>query len=450
MPADLAPAVSTADIRNLGLRLCLPGPIRVGSARTVADAIVRPAITSNELARAFTELTGLASEEFPLSLRIFEYDPQPNDHVMVRAVENDLPLIVRRDEEAIVNFDIRATRAFRFVDSKRPIYTYVPGFNIQWVPAAMRRPLSNFVQSIRSPRNTDVVGKYRRLPLTSFEFVMLLLNTVLTSGREGETRQLFQWPSGKRAVFVSLHDVDTGGFLRRREDDPLFRLEQKHEIHSTWFIPTAILKGKEAAIDFLLRSGNEVGWHGYNHDHRLPFRPFTERRVEILKQSYFTQPENFPTGMRTPKLLKSNHLFDVLDRSCQALSYDTSFVQGIVPYYLWVNGRESRILEIPTTVPTEIRVYNELQHVPRSRRPEAILEAQIARTNRLVGVGGMISIVTHPEKDLSERPDFLEIYDQYLSYIKSRPDIWFATAGELFRYWTGESSTLGGATRCAH
>jgi hypothetical protein len=205
-------------------------------------------------------------------------------------------------------------------------------------------------------------------------------------------------------------------------------------------MPTVMLKREKEAIDFLLQSGNEVGWHDYNHDHRLPFKPFAEQRVQILKNSYFGQRENFPTGMRTPRLLKSNYLFDVLDRSCPALCYDTSFLQGIAPYYLWVNGRQSRILEIPTTVPTDIRVYNELHALPRSRRSAIVLEAQIARTKQLSKVGGMISIVTHPEKDMTERPEFLEIYDHYLSYIRSCPDIWFTTAGELFRYWTGQRS----------
>jgi hypothetical protein len=141
--------------------------------------------------------------------------------------------------------------------------------------------------------------------------------------------------------------------------------------------------------------------------------------------------------MRLPKLLKSNALFELLEQRCPTLRYDTSFLHGIVPYPLWVNGRRSRILEIPTTVPTDIRVHNELLGLNRTRRSAAILKAQIARTEQLLEVGGLISIVTHPEKELSEKPELLEVYDQYLSYLRSRDDIWFTTAGTLFTYWTG-------------
>ena len=427
------------DLKDLGVPIRLPGAIHANSARTVAEGVFRPTITSKELNNELTRITGVAPEEFSLSTCVFEFDLLESDQVIVRTVESSLPLIVLRNEEVIVNFDIRATQAFRFGDSKRPIYTYIPGFNIQRIPTVIRRPLSNFVQSMYSSRKGKVAQDYSKLPLTSFEFVILLLNKVLVR-TPGYENRAFQWPSKKRSVFVSLHDVDTGGLLRRRERDPLFRLEQKYQIHSTWFVLTSVLKGKKERVDFLLESGNEVGWHGHRHDHRLPFKPHGDQQVQMLRNSFLAEPDNFPTGMRCPKLQKSNYLFELLERSCPALCYDTSFSQGIVPYYLWLNGRQSKILEIPITVPTDIGVYNKLHGVPRLRRFEAILDAQVARTKRLMEVGGLISIVTHPEKDLTEQPEFLDIYDQYLRYIKSCPDIWFATAGELFRYWTGGSS----------
>jgi peptidoglycan/xylan/chitin deacetylase (PgdA/CDA1 family) len=435
------------DFKDLGVPIRLPRAVHVNSARIVSEGVFRPTITSRELNEELTEIAELPPEEFQLSTRIFELDPLESDQVIVRTVGSSLPLIVRRNEDVIVNFDIRATQAFRFGDSKRPIYTYIPGFNIQRIPTVIRRPLSNFVQSVYSRKKGDIAHDYSKLPLTSFEFVILLLNKVLARG-VGYEDLAFQWPPGKRAVFVSLHDVDTGGFLGRRERDPLFRLEQKHQIHSTWFVPTAVLKGKKESVDFLLQTGNEVGWHGHKHDHRLPFKPYADQHVKMLKNSFLAEPENFPTGMRSPKLMKSTYLFDLLERSCPALRYDTSFSQGIVPYYLWLNGRQSKILEIPVTVPTDIGVYNKLHGIPRRQRSEAILKAQIARTKKLLEVGGIISIVTHPEKDLTERPEFLDIYDQYLFYIKSCPDIWFATAGELFRYWKGDSSYSAGESQC--
>jgi peptidoglycan/xylan/chitin deacetylase (PgdA/CDA1 family) len=435
-------ALQRTDFSDLGLPLRLPRPVWINSDATAAEVMVRPIITSNELSDAFTRSTGVNPDEVRLSTRVFELALQERDEVVVKAAETGAPLIVRRGDDVIVNFAVAATQAFRVTDSKRPIYTYIPGFNIHKVPPVIRRRLSNFVKSMQAPRNRDLVSEYAKLPLTSFEFVLLLLDRILADGH-GHATQLFQWPAGKRAVFVSLHDIDTGGFMTRRDRDPLFRVEQKHQVTSTWFVPTGLLKnGKVKSLDFLLESGHEVGWHGHSHDHRLPYKPFADQRVEILKASYLGSPENYPCGMRTPRLLKSNYLYDLLERRCPAMCYDTSILRGIVPYYLWLNGRQSNILEIPTTVPTDILVYNQLHGIPRGRRAEAILETQISRTQKLIEIGGLISIVTHPETDLSERPDLLEVYDQYLSFIKGRSDVWFTTAGELFKYWTNRNPSV--------
>ena len=430
--------MSTSDLGENGFPISLPGVVRFHSGRTIAEGNFQPVVTSKELREQIAEITGSGPEEFSFPTRVFEWDLRESDTVIVQSAEKGLPLIVRRNGEVIINFDVRPIQAFHFADSKRPIYTYVPGFHIQTVPVAIRRSISNFIQMGSSPKTGDIVKDYRRLPLRSFEFLFLLLNRVLSGDTKSDTRP-FHWPSGYRSVFVSFHDVDTRGFLRRKEHSPLFRLEKKHGIRSTWFVPTNLLKGKQT-VDFLLQSGNEVGWHGHKHDHRLPFKPYAEKRVQELNKSFLGEQENYPTGMRTPKILKSNHLFDLLDRHCPALCYDTSFTHGIIPYYLWVNGRETRILEIPITVPTDIGVYYKVHSAPRSRKFETILEAQIARTRKIIEVGGIISIVTHPESDLTERPEFLDIYDRYLSFIKGCPDIWFATAGELFKYWTRNPS----------
>lgn len=425
-----------SDLSDLGIPFRLTRPILVNSGMVASERMVRPKIVPKSLNDEIMEVTGRSAKEFAFPTRVFEFDLQHTDQVIVQeATERGLPLIISRRGEVIVNFDIRATQAFEWKDSKRPIYTYLPGFNIQTIPPVIRRPLSNLLQSGHSSGSNDVVAKYRRLPLTNFEFVILLLNLITKGNSEVDTRS-FHWPEGKRAVFVPFHDVDTGGFLRRGDRDPLFLVERKHKIRSTWFVTTTFLGGDKKKIEFLLRSGNEVGWHDYNHDHRLPFSPFTEQRVQMLKNSWLCEPENYPAGMRTPKLLKSNHLFDVLDRSCSNLRYDTSFLQGIVPYYLWVNGRNTNILEIPITVPTDIVVWNELSGSSSSRRAATILEAQIERTKKLIEVGGTISIVTHPEKDLSEQPELLDVYDQYLSYIENCPEIGIMTGGELFKYWS--------------
>ena len=202
--------MATPDFGGGDLRVALPRSVRVNAAQSAPERMVRATIVSETLRQELGELTGAPPEAFPLSTRVADFTLEAGDEVVVRGAESDLPLVVRRGGEVIVNFDVGATRAFKFTDSKRPIYTYLPGFNVHKVPAGIRRRVSNLLQSRHWSTDEDVVGRYRRLPLTTFEFVVLLLNKIDAQGAP-----LVDWPEGKRAAFISLHDVDTGGFLRR-------------------------------------------------------------------------------------------------------------------------------------------------------------------------------------------------------------------------------------------
>ncbi len=196
-------------MKDLGWPIRLPPGIRFNSARVVAEGVFRPFIRPKDLAETIAGLTRQGMEQFPLSTRVFAFDHRASDSVILETVGEGLPLIVRRDGELIVNFDIPATRAFQFIDSKRPIYTYIPGFNIDMVPTAIRRPVSNLVESIFSPSGRNAEQDYAKLPLTSFEFVILLLHTLQGNTPPVPKPRPFQWPSGKRSVFIPLHDVDT-------------------------------------------------------------------------------------------------------------------------------------------------------------------------------------------------------------------------------------------------
>jgi peptidoglycan/xylan/chitin deacetylase (PgdA/CDA1 family) len=302
------------------------------------------------------------------------------------------------------------------------------------------------VQGLKAPRGGDIVERYRTLPLTDFEAALLLIQGVARQGVEAPASPI-HWPEGKRAAFLALHDIDTSRFVRMKQQSPLFQVEQKHGIKGTWFIPTYLLNRSPRGLDFLLESGCEVGWHGHNHDHRDHVGRYAEAAAQALRGSWLNTHAAYATGMRAPKLLKSAHLFATLQQTCAGLRYDTSFCNGIAPYHLWLNGRRSRLLEIPTTVPTDIRLYNELPRMSRRERVRRMVDAQLARTSALIEAGGVVSIVTHPEQCLSERPDFLEVYDEYLSQICARRDIWFTTGGEIFRHWTGNEGVEAGTAR---
>jgi hypothetical protein len=123
-----------SDLSDLGLPICLPSPVRLNLGPVVAEGSIQAVFTSKKLSEEFANTSGASFENFSLSTRIFDFPLKQSDEVIVRTADRGLPLVVRRDRDTIVNFDIKATELFWFTDSPRPIYTYIPGFNIHAVP----------------------------------------------------------------------------------------------------------------------------------------------------------------------------------------------------------------------------------------------------------------------------------------------------------------------------
>ena len=293
-PANLAQGqmfamteVATGELVEFGIPIRLSRPVRLSSDRTVAAGVVRPTVLSSRVRDRFTDITGLAPETFTPALRMLAYESADSDELLATDAVSGLPLIVKRGNEIIACFDVDATQVLTFADSARPLYTYVPGFNIQRVPEGIRRPVSNVVQAFRTRTKSRRCHQLRRAPAHRFR-VHCAAAVGRRGGRAAGARGAFEWPSGKRAVFVSLHDVDTRRLLRMKERSALFSVEQKHKIKSTWFVPTALLNRAPHAADFLLESGNEVGWHGHNHDHRDHVGRFAEVAAEALRSSWLS------------------------------------------------------------------------------------------------------------------------------------------------------------------
>src|SRR5262249_50665964 len=141
----------SSDLNDLGLPIRLPRPVLLNSGKEVSQRSVTPCIVSEPLNERFSSLTGRTAQEFVFPTRLFEFELRTTDEVILQdSAGNGFPLIVRREGEIIVNFDILATRRFEWKDSKRPIYTHIPGFNIQSIPPVVRRPLSNLLQANHS------------------------------------------------------------------------------------------------------------------------------------------------------------------------------------------------------------------------------------------------------------------------------------------------------------
>ncbi len=76
------------------------------------------------------------------------------------------------------------------------------------IPEGIRRPISNFIQSLKSSKDKYDADKYHQLPITNYEYLVLLLKKIIEK-RPGMKLARFNGLQENVLCFVPLHDIDT-------------------------------------------------------------------------------------------------------------------------------------------------------------------------------------------------------------------------------------------------
>ncbi|KAI1837955.1 CAZyme family CE4 [Penicillium roqueforti] len=81
----------------------------------------------------------------------------------------------------------------------------------------------------------------------------------------------------------NLADYSTGIFAGRVGANRLLRMLQKHQVADkvTWFIPGHTMETFEATVKEIVKSGAEIGLHGYSHEGAYQMTPSQERDVLV-------------------------------------------------------------------------------------------------------------------------------------------------------------------------
>jgi peptidoglycan/xylan/chitin deacetylase (PgdA/CDA1 family) len=260
----------------------------------------------------------------------------------------------------------------------------------------------------------------------------------------------YQWPEGKKCGVLISFDVDgESPYLWQTRDVPsnkLAELEQRRfgprigvhrvlDLLEKWDIPaTFFVPGQTAALypellSNILRSGFEIGLHGYQHERvdELSINEnidILERSLEIFKKQ--TGLETF--GFRSPAWEMTSELFQILNQ--YQLLYDSSLMGSDHPYT--IDG----ISEIPVQWLTDDAIYFRYTASTRDKgapsNPKQVLDSWIEEFEGLRAYGGLFSLTAHPW--ISGRPQRIRLLDKLFAHIRQYDDVWWAPAIEFSQY----------------
>jgi peptidoglycan/xylan/chitin deacetylase (PgdA/CDA1 family) len=206
-------------------------------------------------------------------------------------------------------------------------------------------------------------------------------------------------------------------------------------VPASFYVPGWTAERHTDRVEMILARGHEVGHHGYLHEWINPDEPEREEEalvkgLEALKKTVGVTP----VGYRSPAWETSQNMIALLQR--YGFAYDSSLMDSINPYRHRLEGNAAGPVELP--------VHWSLDDAPfalfsvRAPRPimtnAHILQVWQDEFREIYRWGGLFNLAMHPQ--VTGRPSRIALLRQFVQWIQTFPDVWFARGHEVAAAWS--------------
>jgi peptidoglycan-N-acetylglucosamine deacetylase len=260
------------------------------------------------------------------------------------------------------------------------------------------------------------------------------------------------WPNGARiavcltftlnntAVNFALGDVPvvqlTGGEFGAIVGLPrVLAVLDQHNVPATFFIPaTAAIVDPQMIPEILKRQRHEIGLLGWSDENLAEINDAVREEQLLMKAiEYLSKATGKrPLGARGPSMTQSVYTIALLKKA--GFLYDSTLMAMDEPYELLLNGQPSGIVELPVS-----RYLDDQSTLTAPRfgpaalpSPELVFETFRDDFDVAYEEGTLFLMTLHPH--LVGMRSRIEYLDDLIRYIKSKPDVWFATGEQIARH----------------
>ncbi len=264
------------------------------------------------------------------------------------------------------------------------------------------------------------------------------------------------WPRGKKCAVCLSFDVDgetmwlardpdnakRAGLMSQGEYGPrvavprILKLLEKHALKATFFIPGWIAEKYRDMVREIHAAGHEIGHHGYLHEwisHDMQI----EKEKEILDKGLSPLLEltgEKPLGYRSPAGEFSVNTFDLL--LDYGFIYESTLMNDEIPYVLKQKAGR-KLVEIPFHwVLDDAPFFNwtlRYHNMKTMASPSAVYEIWRSEFDGFYREARCYVLTMHPQ--IIGRPSRVQMLDRLVSYMKKKPDVWFARLVDVAKYW---------------
>lgn len=256
------------------------------------------------------------------------------------------------------------------------------------------------------------------------------------------------WPNGARVAVCISFDVDNEYLL----DAPplpvpmsageygattglprILELLDRQQIPASFYIPaiSAILH-PYMIPEILKRNRHEIGVHGWIHEYP-PLIAEATKEQELLNRAieYLTKTTGKkPVGYRAPSWAFSPHTLDLIINA--GFLYDSSMMAMDEPYEIVSNGKPTGMIELPVNWIDDDYPYYGENAEGSMPRPENAFDVYKAEFDGAYQEGSLFVLTMHPH--ISGHRSRIVQVDRLITYMKSKPGVWFATEEQVANY----------------
>ena len=273
------------------------------------------------------------------------------------------------------------------------------------------------------------------------------LRDAVSLARVGRKLTPKSWPNGARVAVCLSFDADSEApLLRDGNTSPtalsaadfgaesgiprILSMLDRHEIPATFFITGVDAMLHPGMVKSITKSGrHEVGVHGWIHE--TPTRVTADEEERLLDRAidYLTKVTGKrPVGYRAPSWAFSAATLDLIQK--KGFLYDSSLQALDEPYEILSRDKPTGVVELPidwTLTETPFLGQN-----GRLASPALLYQLYRDEFDGAYEERTLFVLTLHPYLSGHRAP--MRHLEQFVTYMKSKPGVWFATAEEIARY----------------
>ena len=256
------------------------------------------------------------------------------------------------------------------------------------------------------------------------------------------------WPNGARVAVSLTFDVDNESLFRTRPlPVPMSQGEygattglprilevlDRQRVPASFFIPAMSLMLHPEMVQEIRKSGkHEIGVHGWVHE-SLTSVSGPEEEQKLLNQSseYLTRAlGQRPMGYRAPSWIWTPDTPGLISKA--GFLYDSSLMAMDQPYEVLANGKSIGLIELPISwIADDFPYYGE-NGDGSLPSPDAVFQIYKGEFDTAYREKTLFILTNHPH--ISGHGSRVEQIDKLITYIKSKPGVWFATLEQIAKY----------------